>query len=148
MVLAPGACARARADRAIEQREAVEAYVEPQARRETEVERLSTDREKTGVPLGSRRHQPGQRRTHPDLDRRLRARHLWHRRDHGRARSRRTRLRVRRQEFGTSPSVRVVAGPDDADDAPLDEAYVTKAEDARLVNSGEHSGQAVGDRVR
>ncbi len=35
-----------------EQRDAVEAYVH-QARRQTEIERLSTDREKTGVPLGA-----------------------------------------------------------------------------------------------
>ena len=41
------------------------------------------------------RDQPGQRRAHPDLDRRLRAARLRHRRDHGRARPRRARLRVR-----------------------------------------------------
>ena len=35
-----------------EQREAVEAYVE-EARRKSDIERLSADREKTGVPLGS-----------------------------------------------------------------------------------------------
>ncbi len=35
-----------------EQREAVQAYVE-QARRATEIDRLSTEREKTGVPLGT-----------------------------------------------------------------------------------------------
>ena len=66
-----------------------------QARRRTEIERLSTDREKTGVALGRGRDQPGQRRAHPDLDRRLRAVRLRHRRDHGRARPRRARLRVR-----------------------------------------------------
>ncbi len=41
------------------------------------------------------RHQPRQRRTHPHLDRRLRAGQLRHRRHHGRARPRRTRLRLR-----------------------------------------------------
>ena len=40
--------------------------------------------------------QSGQRRAHPDLRRRLRAHGLRHRRDHGRARPRRTRLGVRR----------------------------------------------------
>ena len=42
-----------------------------------------------------RRHQPGQRRAHPHLDRRLRAGRLRDRRDHGRARPRRARLRLR-----------------------------------------------------
>ncbi len=41
------------------------------------------------------RDQPGQRRAHPDLRRRLRPGDLRHGRDHGRARSRRARLRVR-----------------------------------------------------
>ena len=41
------------------------------------------------------RHQPGQRRADPDLDRRLRPDGLRHRRDHGRPRPRRARLRVR-----------------------------------------------------
>ena len=41
------------------------------------------------------RDQPGQRREDPDLDRRLRAGDLRHRGDHGRARPRRARLRVR-----------------------------------------------------
>ena len=78
-------------------------------RRQTEIERLSTDREKTGVAIGRRRDQPGQRRAHPDLDRRLRPERLRHRRDHGRARPRRARLRVR-QRFGL-PIRRVVAAP-------------------------------------
>ena len=42
------------------------------------------------------RDQPGQRRAHPDLGRRLRPDGLRHRRDHGRARPRRARLRLRR----------------------------------------------------
>ena len=35
--------------------------------RKTEIDRLSTDREKTGVVHRRGRHQPGQRRAHPDL---------------------------------------------------------------------------------
>ena len=50
---------------------------------------------KTGVFTGSLRHQPGHRRGHPDLDRRLRADGLRHRGDHGRAVRRPARLRVR-----------------------------------------------------
>ena len=42
-----------------------------------------------------RRDQPGQRRADPDLDRRLRPVRLRHRGDHGRARPRRARLRLR-----------------------------------------------------
>ena len=48
--------------------------VRRQAATETEIERLSTDREKTGVRDRRRRHQPGQRRADPDLHRRLRPR--------------------------------------------------------------------------
>ena len=48
------------------------------------------------------RHQPRQRPADPDLRRRLRADGLRHRRDHGRARARPTRLRVRRRS-STSP---------------------------------------------
>ena len=84
---------------------------------ETEIERLSTDREKTGVFTRRLRHQPGQRRAHPDLDRRLRAGGLRHRRHHGRARPRRARLRVRAAVRPADPPRR--RGPDDADDAPL-----------------------------
>ena len=43
------------------------------------------------------RHQPGQRRGDPDVRRRLRADGVRHRRDHGGARARRARLRVRRR---------------------------------------------------
>ena len=51
-----------------------------------------------------RRHQPGQRRAHPDLDRRLRAVRLRHRRDHGRAGPRRARLRVRDEVRAADPA--------------------------------------------
>ena len=57
---------------------------------------------------GARRrgHQPGQRRADPDLHRRLRAVRLRHRRDHGRARPRRARLRVRREVRPADPARR------------------------------------------
>ena len=54
-------------------------------------------KEKTGVVHRRLRDQSGQRRTHPDLDRRLRADGLRHRRDHGRAGARRARLEFARK---------------------------------------------------
>ena len=72
----------------------VEAYV-ADARRETEIERMSTEREKTGVFIGAYAVNPMTERAHPDLDRRLRPARLRHRRHHGRPRPRRARLRVR-----------------------------------------------------
>ena len=104
MVLAPEHPLVERADPP-DRRAEVEAYV-AQARRRTEIERLSTDREKTGVALGRRRDQPGQRRADPDLHRRLRAVRLRHRRDHGRARPRRARLRVRAEVRAADPARR------------------------------------------
>ena len=53
-----------------------------------------------------RRDQPGQRRADPDLHRRLRAVRLRHRRDHGRARARRARLRVRGEVRPADPAGR------------------------------------------
>ncbi len=47
------------------------------------------------LPDGRLRDQSRDRRAHPDLDRRLRPHGLRHRRDHGGARPRRARLRVR-----------------------------------------------------
>lgn len=125
-----------------EQQAEVEAYVEA-ARRSTEIDRLSTDREKTGVPLGADAINPVNGERVP----------IWiadyvlstygtgaimavpghDERDFAFA-----------QRFGIS-IVSVVAGPDDADDAPLEEAYVTKSDDARLVNSGSYSGMAWAD---
>jgi leucyl-tRNA synthetase len=121
-----------------ERREAVEAYV-AQTRRETEIERLSTDRQKTGVPLGADAINPVNGERVP----------IWiadyvlatygtgaimavpghDERDFAFA-----------TQFGI-PIKRVVAGPDDADDAPLEEAWASKDESARLVNSGSYSGQ-------
>ena len=57
-------------------------------------------RQKTGVFTGSLCDQSGQRRADADLDRRLRADRLRHRRDHGRAGPRHARLRVRRSNSG------------------------------------------------
>ena len=57
-------------------------------------ERGDAHREKTGVSAGAHGHQPGQRRADPDVRRRLRAHGVRDRRDHGRARPRRARLRL------------------------------------------------------
>ena len=81
-----------------DRRAEVDAYVEQARRRDRDrpaVDRSREDRRATR----RRRHQPGQRRAHPDLHRRLRPGRLRHRRDHGRPRPRRARLRVR-QQFG------------------------------------------------
>ncbi len=74
---------------------AVHEYVN-RAVRESAEERGDTEREKTGVPARPGRRQPGQRGAHPDVRRRLRADGVRHRRDHGRARPRRARPRLRR----------------------------------------------------
>ena len=66
------------------------------AARESDVDRRTTKRQKTGVFTGALRHQPSQRPGRADLDRRLRADGLRHRGDHGRAVRRPARLRVRR----------------------------------------------------
>ena len=114
------------------------AYVE-QARRRTEIDRLSTDREKTGVALGRRRDQPGQRRAHPDLHRRLRPGRLRHRRDHGRPRPRRARLRVRAEVRAADPARR--RGARTSPPTPRwTTAYIAHAADERLVNSGPFDG--------
>ena len=120
------------------QTEAVQAYIAA-ARRQTEIERLSTDRDKTGVPIGADAINPVNGERVP----------IWIA-DYVLAsygtgaimavpgHDERDFEFARRFEL---PIVRVVAGPDDADDAPLDEAFVTKDDSARLVNSGEHSGK-------
>ena len=59
------------------------------------------------------RGQPRQRRADPDLGRRLRADGVRHGRDHGRARARRARLRVRRDATGCR--VRPVVAPADGE---------------------------------
>ncbi len=70
------------------------AYVD-QARDRSDVDRMAEIKEKTGVFTGVVRGQSGDGEPHPDLDRRLRPDGLRPRRDHGRARARRARRRVR-----------------------------------------------------
>jgi leucyl-tRNA synthetase len=126
------------------QREAVETYVAA-ARRETEIERLSTDREKTGVALGTEAINPVNGERIP----------IWiadyvlagygtgaimavpghDERDFAFA-----------QRFGL-PIRRVIAGPNDPDEAPLPEAYMSKQPDDRMVNSGPYSGLPVPEGV-
>jgi leucyl-tRNA synthetase len=120
-----------------QQRGAVEAYV-AQARRETEIDRLSTDRVKTGVPLGSEAVNPvnGERIPIWIADYVLAT--------YGTGAIMAVPAHDERDfEFATRfglPIRRVVAGPDEADDAPLPEAYASKDERARLVDSGRYSG--------
>ena len=64
------------------------------------------NKEKTGVFTGAYAINPATGSRHPDLDRRLRAHGLRHRRDHGRSRPRRARLRVCHRPFDL-PIVRV-----------------------------------------
>ena len=119
------------------QRETVEAYITA-ARRQTEIERLSTEREKTGVPLGADAINPvnGERIPIWIADYVLSS--------YGTgaimavpAHDERDFAFARKFDI---PIRRVVAGPDEADDAPLEEAYPAKDERARLVNSGSYSG--------
>jgi len=114
----------------------VEAYV-ARTRTETEIERLSTDREKTGVALGSDAVNPvnGERITIFIADYVLggygtgaiMAVPAHDDRDFAFA-----------EKFGL-PIRRVVAAPG-SDDAPLTAAYVAHAADERLVNSGPYTG--------
>jgi len=115
----------------------VEAYV-ARAGTETEIERLSTEREKTGVALGAEAINPVNGERIP----------IWiadyvlsgygtgaimavpahDERDFAFAR-----------KFGL-PIRRVVAAPDTADDAALESAYVAHAAGERMVNSGRFTG--------
>ncbi len=119
-----------------ERRADVEAYIAA-TRRRSEIERLSTDREKTGVPIGADAINPVNGERIP----------IWiadyvlagygtgaimavpghDERDFAFA-----------ERFGL-PIVRVIAGADTPDDAPLPEAYVSKASTDRLVASGPYS---------
>ena len=116
-----------------EQRAEVEAYVE-QARRRTEIDRLSTDREKTGVAIGADAINPinGERIPIFIADYVLSgygtgaimAVPAHDERDFAFA-----------QQFGL-PIRRVVAAPGTAADDPMADAYVAHADGERLVNSG------------
>jgi leucyl-tRNA synthetase len=128
-----------------ERRAEVEAYI-GQTRRKTEIERLGTDRDKSGVPIGADAINPVNGARIP----------IWiadyvlasygtgaimavpahDERDFAFA-----------QRFGL-PIPRVISGPDDADDAPLIEAYVSKAPTDRMVNSGAYTGLPVPDGFR
>ncbi len=76
------------------------------------------------------RDQPGQRRADPDLDRRLRPVRLRDRRDHGRPRPRRARLRVRPDRSGWRSGAWSRRPGTEADDA-LEDAYVAHTADER-----------------
>jgi len=123
----------------------VKAYV-ARTRTETEIERLSTDREKTGVYLGADAINPVNGERIP----------IWiadyvlagygtgaimavpahDERDFAFA-----------QRFGL-PIRRVIAPAGTADDEALADAYIAHAGDERLVNSGRFSGMAAPDGVR
>jgi len=126
----------------------IAAYVAA-AGRETEIERLSTDREKTGVFTGSYAINPVNDERIP----------IWvadyvlagygtgaimavpahDERDFAFAR-----------KFGL-PIRRVIAGPDvryDQVSAPMDEAYVSHDSKDRMVNSGPHSGETAAEGFR
>ncbi len=127
------------------QKQAVDAYIY-QTRRETEIERLSTDREKTGVPLGTDAINPVNGEGIP----------IWiadyvlagygtgaimavpahDERDYAFA-----------QKFGL-PIRRVVAPPGTADDATLEAAYSAHTADERLVASSHYNGMTAPDGAR
>ena len=92
-----------------EHEQAVREYING-ALAESSEERSDTERTKTGVPLGRTRDQPGQRRADPDVRRRLRADGVRHRRDHGRARARPARLRLRDDVRPADPARRRAGG--------------------------------------
>ena len=89
----------------------VDAYID-QARRQTEIERMSTDEARARDRRLHRRlrDQPGHRRAHPGLDRRLRPDGLRHRRHHGGALRRPARLRVRPRLRPADPRHRPTRG--------------------------------------
>ncbi len=78
-----------------------------EAARKDLVARQKVDKTKTGVFTGGYCRNPATGEADPDLDRRLRAHGVRHRRHHGRARPRRARLRVR---HGVRPAHRARGG--------------------------------------
>ena len=77
-----------------EHEQAVRQYVN-RVLSESSEERADTERDEDRRPARADGRQPGQRRADPDVRRRLRADGVRHRRDHGRARARPARLRLR-----------------------------------------------------
>ena len=93
--------------------------------------------QKTGVAARAHGHQPGQRRADPDVRLRLRADGVRDRRDHGGARARRARLRVRQgvRPPRSSPRVVTPAPTAEATSRPTSRSSPTPT-DETLVNSG------------
>jgi leucyl-tRNA synthetase len=120
-----------------DRRAEVDAYV-TRARRETEIERLSTDRAKTGIALGAHAVNPVNGERIPIFiadyvlsgygTGAIMAVPAHDERDFEFART-----------FGLEVR-RVVAAPGTEADDPLDDAYVAHAADERLVNSGRFDG--------
>ncbi len=120
-----------------DRRAEVDLYVE-QARRQTEIERLSTDRAKTGVALGAMAINPvsGERIPIYIADYVLSG--------YGTGAIMAVPAHDQRdfefaKKFGLEIR-RVVAAPGTAADAPMDDAYVAHAADERLVNSDRFDG--------
>ena len=128
-----------------ERRGEVDAYV-AQARRRTEIDRLSTDREKTGVAIGADAVNPvnGERVPIYVADYVLAgygtgaimAVPAHDERDFAFAR-----------QFGL-PIRRVVTAPGTAADDELDDAYIAHSADERLVNSGRFDGMSADEGGR
>jgi leucyl-tRNA synthetase len=143
MVLAPEHRLVAKLTHA-DRRDEVEAYV-AEARRETEIERLSTDRAKTGVALGSQAINPVNGERIPIFiadyvlagygTGAIMAVPAHDERDFAFAR-----------KFGLDV-IRVVAAPG-TDDEPLESAFIAHTADEVLVNSGEFSGLAADEGGR
>ena len=125
--------ARRRRSRPTAQRDAVRGVSRAHGAKQDLVTR-KVDKEKTGVFTGAYATQSGDGRADPDLDRRLRADGVRHRRDHGRAGARRARLRVR-DAVRAADRARRRGRRARTRDAPLDAAF-TDDEGGRLVNSG------------
>ena len=101
-------------------------------RRQAERDRMAETKDKTGVFTGALCHQPRQRRKDPDLDRRLRADGLRHRRDHGRARPRPARFRIC-HEIQTCRSARSSSPADGHAASPAD-ACLRRAKASRSIS--------------
>jgi leucyl-tRNA synthetase len=128
-----------------DRRAEADAYVE-QARRRTEIDRLSTDREKTGVAIGAEAINPVNGERIPIFI----ADYVLSGYGTGAimavpAHDERDFAFARRFEL---PIRRVVAAPGTEADAPMEGAYIAHAADERLVNSGEHDGQLADDGGR